>query len=526
VGMHKRYSIRRVLRLGAAVLLLCAGLFATTPAAEASTTPTCTVVLPVNGAVVSGRTVFSAAASPGTTAVSYYLNGELLGPALPTGYGWLFTPDNGVTWGWDSLLRPDGTYALTCRATHPQGIGFSQPITITVDNVAPAADVAPRTFCLNDNPSGPPSYQQAFDTRTAGWAGADGAHSTLLPDGRILWAFGDTYVGTVDAQNRFGPGRLYLGNSYFVQEGRCFSPLFGGEPTQPGTFLRHPTPGMVYWPARAFVDTAVTPAVVRVPLLEVSFPPGEWFKVVGIDIATLSLPGLRHIGTLRNMPYGETTRNVPGFGALGGLVDSDYVYFYGKADMFEEGGPNEGFRPGEPFSPGIHLARVPRSNVLTGTWRYWTGSKWSTRVTDAAPLKFAPTGSPQPEGPGFSVVRYGAGYLLAGRVGGLEGVFSPRIDAWYAPRPRGPWNHIGQIVPASPPLPGSLWYYGSDLVTDLPGTSTASPMVVFSTNPTGCEGIPCTPLNDFRLNVLLYGPRFVTPSNLPTPQQLRALYGP
>lgn len=72
--------------------------------------------------------------------------------------------------------------------------------------------------------------------------------------------------------------------------------------------------------------------------------------------------------------------------------------------------------------------------------------------------------------------------------------------------------------------------HGGRLISNVPGTSIAQPMVIYSINTFACgrpdhpEDPPCTRDNDFRLNVLNYGPRAVAPVNLPSPADLQHQY--
>ena len=47
------------------------------------------------------------------------------------------------------------------------------------------------------------------------WRGADGAYSTLLPDGRVLWLFGDTFVTEQAVRARAGSTMVH--NTVAVQ---------------------------------------------------------------------------------------------------------------------------------------------------------------------------------------------------------------------------------------------------------------------------------------------------------------------
>ena len=93
------------------------------------------VLIPSDGATVSGSTVLDAAAS-GTsdvTGVQFEVTGgslsnQVVGTATPTLYGWIAT--------WDTTTVPNGSYTLNSVATETGGtIATSQGITVTVTNV-------------------------------------------------------------------------------------------------------------------------------------------------------------------------------------------------------------------------------------------------------------------------------------------------------------------------------------------------------------------------------------------------------
>jgi hypothetical protein len=558
------------------------------------------------------RVVLDAEASTGATGVDFFLGATRLGQALPTIYGWLFTHDNGATWGWDSRSVADGQYDLSCVARDASGAtGTSAALPISVDNTPPQVYVAlpaanaevsgsvtlvaggsdnigisppaasffidgvaggsgacggfgcvlswdssnvaqgrhtvtaslsdaagntsisaPLSFvvssqCLASVPTGPADYQRAFDARHGGWLGADGAHQIPLPDGRVLWLFGDTFTGEADANNVPLPGfRLYGGNSAVIQSGRCFTPRMGGSPGARSTFIPSRVPGTVYWPSEGYIDTTVNPPVVRLWTGVVTL--GESFKVVGADLITLSLPDLTLVSRT-DAPPPEALPNVPNLPQIGSgsvLDDGVFVYFYAGAAAVsaEQLALHPEWRP---WAAGHYVARATKASAVAGPWQYWTGSGWSATFTQAAPIRLADGTAHFVQGPGFGVVRYGVGYLLTGKQS-LYDWFGPGVNAWYARSPQGPWHPVAQIVPSSPALAGAHQYYGGRLITNVPGTSLDQPMLAYSINTFPCgrpdhpDDPPCNRDNDFGLNVLNYGPVFVRPVGLPKPAELAA----
>jgi hypothetical protein len=108
---------------------------ATTNAATLQVAPATSVVLPSDGAVVSGSQTLDATASSGTTQVQFLLTGRTLNTAViatatPTIFGWLAS--------WNSTTVPNGTYTLQSIASFPVGgSGTSPGVTIKVMNRRP-----------------------------------------------------------------------------------------------------------------------------------------------------------------------------------------------------------------------------------------------------------------------------------------------------------------------------------------------------------------------------------------------------
>jgi hypothetical protein len=101
--------------------------------------PVTSMLIPGNGATVTGTQLLDAGASAGTSQVQYELTGGTLNQAVvatgtPTLYGWLTY--------WDSTTVPNGTYTLQSVARYAGGItGTSPGISITVNNASPATSV-------------------------------------------------------------------------------------------------------------------------------------------------------------------------------------------------------------------------------------------------------------------------------------------------------------------------------------------------------------------------------------------------
>ena len=96
--------------------------------------PTTSVLIPSNGATLSGSTYLDASGSNATSVEfllfggSYGLSGHLVGTATPTLYGWLYS--------WNTTTVSNGSYVLLSEAFNDGSSAFSAGVSITVTNAA------------------------------------------------------------------------------------------------------------------------------------------------------------------------------------------------------------------------------------------------------------------------------------------------------------------------------------------------------------------------------------------------------
>jgi hypothetical protein len=95
--------------------------------------PTTTVLIPSNGATLSGTAATLDASASNATSVDFLLfggtygySGHLVGTAAPTIYGWLDS--------WNTTTVPNGSYVLLSLASGSGGSTFSASVSITVKN--------------------------------------------------------------------------------------------------------------------------------------------------------------------------------------------------------------------------------------------------------------------------------------------------------------------------------------------------------------------------------------------------------
>jgi hypothetical protein len=271
-----------------------------------------------------------------------------------------------------------------------------------------------------------PRYDAVFD-RTDGWIGADGAYSTPLRAGRILWLFGDTFVGTVRSGRRVDAA--LVNNSIAVQTGEFPADVLlrfytGGVEGAPGPFFESPDGRGWLWPYHG----VLTPGGLFLFLMQIErsqHPGGLGFELIGA--------WLGQVGNPRDPPTGwrATFSRIPhsAFGALGDrlfgscvLKEDGYLYIYGTAEK----------RTGELRLKSMVVARVPEAHLADfSSWRFYAQGGWVREAERAEAL----CGNVANE---FSVTflaglnRYVAVYSPAG--------FSEDIVIRTAPHPYGPWT--------------------------------------------------------------------------------------
>src|ERR1700733_11350274 len=133
-----RTRSRNWLYLRVCVAALLAGLvvgFVAESPATATPPPTTSVLVPANGATLSGTAAAVDATASNATSVEFWLlggsygfTGHLIGTATSTLYGWVYS--------WNTTTVPNGSYALLSEAIGAGGSGFSAAVSITITNDA------------------------------------------------------------------------------------------------------------------------------------------------------------------------------------------------------------------------------------------------------------------------------------------------------------------------------------------------------------------------------------------------------
>lgn len=258
------------------------------------------------------------------------------------------------------------------------------------------------------------------------WTGSDSAISIPLPDGRILWTGGDTFLGKVNKDHSRTP-QGFIHNSYVVQlkNGKLGQTLYShGVGTGDKAYIQSEDQDNASW--FWFGDGFVEGGKLRQMMMRVT---GQGLVVHATEIATLSLPGLR-VEKLEPSPglYAPAKGGGAIFYGQAVVQEKDWTYIYGT----------EAFGPDNPFTKFLHVARARTGHVMDGGWEYWTGTDWSPVAALSGRIA---------EGVGdeMSVVKTKHGY----RAIAMKGSLSAQVLMFTAKNPQGPWS-TGTLIYTAP----------------------------------------------------------------------------
>lgn len=271
-------------------------------------------------------------------------------------------------------------------------------------------------------------YNDLFTRRDGGWTGGDGTRSVALPDGRILWLFGDTFLGTVRTDRSRPHAAPMVRNTFVVQSGDTLVTLHGGTGASPQALVTPLEKGSWYWPSDGLVEG--NRLLVFLPRFTATGP-GMWdWRWSGTDIGTFSLPELR----LEKITAAVAVNRVIYGAAL--LKDADTTFIYGVEDLQS--------------AKHVHIAKAG-SGRLDGAWEYWNGEGWtvdplaSKRLFSGAALQ-------------FSVFKTGGHYVLISSDNRVP--FDSAIVAYVSPSPTGPWS-FSSLLYRPPEAKGDIVAYNA-----------------------------------------------------------------
>ncbi|MCY7410728.1 MAG: DUF5005 domain-containing protein [Chitinophagales bacterium] len=275
-------------------------------------------------------------------------------------------------------------------------------------------------------------YNDLFTRYGNGWTGGDATYSVPLPDGRVVWMFGDTFLDTVYA-DRSRPYSGLIRNSFVIQDGSTMTTLYGGTKNAPVSFIDTGDPDQWYWPLDGTVQNNIL--YVYFALFEKTGNGAFDFAYLKTDLMQFSLPAVSLVST--------TT------------VSSSTAIHYGSC-VYEDGGylyifGDEKFS----FTEYAHVARVALAN-LYGTWDYWNGIAWVTTLP-AVTLGRMKKGIKNIDvSQQFSVFYADGKYRFVTQ----QNLFGKKIFTYEAAAITGPW-YLKNTVYLTPETAGNIWTYNA-----------------------------------------------------------------
>lgn len=310
-------------------------------------------------------------------------------------------------------------------------------------------------------------YNLLFTRYGNGWTGSDATYSILLPDGKIMWMFGDTFLGMVTAERTRGEAP-FIRNSVILQSGDQLTTLFGGSPAAPRAFIRPDNPQHWYWP----LDATVYNGKIQWLLGELGSngSGGAWdFAYRGFDLAILD-PNTMDV----ELKLTKVTEPDISYGSCV-LEDDQFIYIYGIMTVG--------------LSKTVHVARATDGN-LENTWSFFDGMQWVD-----SPSKFVVAKNVSDQ---FSVIREGGLYYLITH----EPYFSRRIQIMQSTAPEGPWTNRRTIY-CTPENTDQIFTYNSFVHPEL--STDGALRISYNINSFN--------FNDLFNNADLYRPKFIRIEN-------------
>lgn len=256
-------------------------------------------------------------------------------------------------------------------------------------------------------------FSKRFELYGGGMTGADGTYSVLLPDGRTVWIFGDSFLGTVTEDlKREKTDPMYIRNCFVTDDGENLITVHQGEPEEFKSMMIPPSVMEAesefnerdywYWPGDGWVENN------QLKVFASEFyqaEEGMWgFKFKETALFTYSLPDLLEISN-EAIPYSDELGIHYGHAVC---KTENFVYVYGLHET----------KP--------HVARIDGDK----DWTFYNGQDWTESAADSQPMADI-SGSEQ-----FSVFEYKGDFIMIMQ----EGSLSRKVFSYVSETPFGPWN--------------------------------------------------------------------------------------
>lgn len=323
------------------------------------------------------------------------------------------------------------------------------------------------------------NYNNFFTRYGNGWTGSDATYSIPLPDGRIVWMFGDTFLDTVYA-DRSRPVSPLIRNTFMVQTAtnyNAFTTLVSGTIDDPQALVDTPDPATEwYWPGDG-TATGDNLYVYMMKFHATGAGGGFGFAYESTDLVKFSLPSITEVS--RTTVWDDDPDLL--FGAAVMEV-GDYLYLYG------------------PESAGIlkyvQASRVPLSN-LYAPLEYYNAvtDTWQSTFPGPSGRLAKISGGNVDVSAQFSVFYNAGKYRLVTQ----EGLLGRDIFTWESSSPVGPWKTKKKFY-TTPDDPDKVYTYNAFVHPEI---TNADGYILMSYN------LNAISFGDLFTNADTYRPKFI-----------------
>lgn len=274
-----------------------------------------------------------------------------------------------------------------------------------------------------------PYFDSLFTRYGGGWTGGDVGYSHLLPDGRVMWLWGDSFLDTV-YPNRRRPVVPFIHNSITItDDAGNFTTFHGGSEKNPKAFFPSKDP-KIYWTNSAFLSKDKKYAYILMANIFNTNEGGIFgFKFRGssvglIELSTMTKIGVKDFSMDSIIDWTATT-----------LEEENYVYIYGAEST--------------KYTKFAHVCRTSVNNPMKKI-EYFDGTNWTTDAKKSSRLLKGVSEQ-------FSVFNYQNKYYLLTQEGFI---FSPDIYLYDAASPVGPFTNKRKVY-TTPQTGGNIITYNA-----------------------------------------------------------------
>ncbi|BFO16351.1 hypothetical protein SHKM778_27390 [Streptomyces sp. KM77-8] len=149
------------------------------------------------------------------------------------------------------------------------------------------------------------AFNNYAKSTSRGWTGGDSTYSTLLPDGRRLWMFSDTFIGPLNSNGTRPLSAPLINQSFVVQSGNSMSTITGGSTSDPQALRPPPAANEWYWLGDGTIGEADGKERLQIVFhrWERFAPYGVWdIRLAGIEVSTFDLNNLSTPISSKNCP--------------------------------------------------------------------------------------------------------------------------------------------------------------------------------------------------------------------------------